>query len=156
MCCTWTENTEWHTQAPDFFRAFPHRPAGIFEHFWTNQNAAPEHNGRGIFDSKNAFHATFFSIHLYKRQEMCYNENCQTNRILIRSGVFLSKGILYLFSACYISYEFGKNANSKRYMVIEKGNTSFFLYFDLFGDNPSWRFSVRRLLLMSHNEGFKK
>ena len=28
-----TENTEWRTQAPDFFRAFPRRPAGIFEHF---------------------------------------------------------------------------------------------------------------------------
>lgn len=28
-----TDNTEWHTQAPDFFRAFPRRPAGIFEHF---------------------------------------------------------------------------------------------------------------------------
>ena len=28
-----TENTEWHTPAPDFFRAFPRRPAGIFEHF---------------------------------------------------------------------------------------------------------------------------
>ncbi len=28
-----TDNTAWHTQAPDFFRAFPPRPAGIFEHF---------------------------------------------------------------------------------------------------------------------------
>ena len=28
-----TENTEWRTPAPDFFRAFPRRPAGIFEHF---------------------------------------------------------------------------------------------------------------------------
>ena len=28
-----TEHTEWHTKAPDFFRAFPRRPAGIFEHF---------------------------------------------------------------------------------------------------------------------------
>ena len=28
-----TENTEWRTSAPDFFRAFPRRPAGIFEHF---------------------------------------------------------------------------------------------------------------------------
>ncbi len=28
-----TENTEWRTEAPDFFRAFPRRPAGIFEHF---------------------------------------------------------------------------------------------------------------------------
>ena len=28
-----TENTTWHTQAPDFFRAFPRRPTGIFEHF---------------------------------------------------------------------------------------------------------------------------
>lgn len=29
----YTENTEWHTPAHDFFRAFPRRPAGIFEHF---------------------------------------------------------------------------------------------------------------------------
>lgn len=29
----YTENTVWHTHAPDFFRAFPRRPAGIFEHF---------------------------------------------------------------------------------------------------------------------------
>ena len=29
----YTANTEWHTEAPDFFRAFPRRPAGIFEHF---------------------------------------------------------------------------------------------------------------------------
>ena len=29
----YTEHTEWHTEAPDFFRAFPRRPAGIFEHF---------------------------------------------------------------------------------------------------------------------------
>lgn len=29
----YAENTVWHTQAPDFFRAFPRRPAGIFEHF---------------------------------------------------------------------------------------------------------------------------
>ena len=28
-----TEHTEWRTEAPDFFRAFPRRPAGIFEHF---------------------------------------------------------------------------------------------------------------------------
>ncbi len=28
-----TENTEWRTPAPDFLRAFPRRPAGIFEHF---------------------------------------------------------------------------------------------------------------------------
>ena len=28
-----TPGTEWHTEAPDFFRAFPRRPAGIFEHF---------------------------------------------------------------------------------------------------------------------------
>ena len=29
----YTEKTEWHTPAPDFFRAFPRHPAGIFEHF---------------------------------------------------------------------------------------------------------------------------
>jgi predicted acetyltransferase len=29
----YTANTEWRTEAKDFFRAFPHRPAGIFEHF---------------------------------------------------------------------------------------------------------------------------
>ena len=28
-----THGTDWHTAAPDFFRAFPRRPAGIFEHF---------------------------------------------------------------------------------------------------------------------------
>ena len=28
-----TENTVWHTPAEGFFRAFPRRPAGIFEHF---------------------------------------------------------------------------------------------------------------------------
>ena len=28
-----THGTEWRTPAPDFFRAFPRRPAGIFEHF---------------------------------------------------------------------------------------------------------------------------
>ena len=28
-----THETTWHTSAPDFFRAFPRRPAGIFEHF---------------------------------------------------------------------------------------------------------------------------
>ncbi|MBQ4111693.1 MAG: hypothetical protein IJD38_02740, partial [Clostridia bacterium] len=28
-----THGTEWYTDAPDFFRAFPRRPAGIFEHF---------------------------------------------------------------------------------------------------------------------------
>ena len=28
-----TPGTEWHTTAPDFFRAFTRRPAGIFEHF---------------------------------------------------------------------------------------------------------------------------
>ena len=28
-----TENTVWHTPAEAFFRAFPRRPAGIFEHF---------------------------------------------------------------------------------------------------------------------------
>lgn len=28
-----TANTQWHTSAPDFFRAFPRRPGGIFEHF---------------------------------------------------------------------------------------------------------------------------
>lgn len=29
----YTENTEFRNPAPDFFRAFPRRPAGIFEHF---------------------------------------------------------------------------------------------------------------------------
>jgi hypothetical protein len=28
-----TPGTEWRTEAKDFFRAFPRRPAGIFEHF---------------------------------------------------------------------------------------------------------------------------
>ena len=28
-----THGTQWNTPAPDFFRAFPRRPAGIFEHF---------------------------------------------------------------------------------------------------------------------------
>ena len=28
-----THGTTWRTPAPDFFRAFPRRPAGIFEHF---------------------------------------------------------------------------------------------------------------------------
>ena len=28
-----TPGTRWNTPAPDFFRAFPRRPAGIFEHF---------------------------------------------------------------------------------------------------------------------------
>ena len=28
-----THGTRWNTPAPDFFRAFPRRPAGIFEHF---------------------------------------------------------------------------------------------------------------------------
>lgn len=28
-----TEGTVWNNPAPDFFRAFPRRPAGIFEHF---------------------------------------------------------------------------------------------------------------------------
>ncbi len=29
----YTENTAWHTPAADFFRAFPRRPCGIYEHF---------------------------------------------------------------------------------------------------------------------------
>ena len=29
----YTANTEWRTEAKDFFRAFPRRPSGIFEHF---------------------------------------------------------------------------------------------------------------------------
>ena len=29
----YTENTLWYTPAADFFRAFPRRPGGIYEHF---------------------------------------------------------------------------------------------------------------------------
>ena len=99
---------------------------------------------RGICQSKKENERKNINIteHVYKSKKLCYNEYAKQIEYMIYGNILPFWAYYTLFST-YTVFEFGKNANSPNSICEAYSH----IYFDLFGDNWSLRFSVRWLRL---------